>query len=145
MWRQQTEPTLISIARMIHQEFVIFNSKLSSAMWCRRRCWKESNNESLVCEALLWSTVVCSMHPTPLPASPSFQSVQAAPHILASYCPTAQQSTRLLNLFTCQFTVSTHTLSMYRELGLEDTESNGMFALKYSHETHEHCLQNLSK
>lgn len=53
VWRQQIETTWISISMMMHQESVIFNSELSGALWCRGRCWKESNHESLVCGALL--------------------------------------------------------------------------------------------
>lgn len=38
MCEQQTETTLISVSTMIHHEFVTFNSKLSSAVLCIRRC-----------------------------------------------------------------------------------------------------------
>lgn len=37
---EQTKTTLISLSRMTHQDFVIFNSKLSSAVWCRGSYWR---------------------------------------------------------------------------------------------------------
>lgn len=37
---EQTKTTLISLSRMTLQDFVIFNSKLSSAVWCRGSRWR---------------------------------------------------------------------------------------------------------
>lgn len=70
MWRQQIETTWISISRMIHQEFVILNSELSGAVWCRGRCWKDSNHQSLVCGASLCTRHIQLVPASPLPSSP---------------------------------------------------------------------------
>ena len=63
MCGQRIETTLISVSRMIHQEFVISNSKPSSAVLYRGRCWKDSN-ESLGSQ---WTTQTYLKRPANVP------------------------------------------------------------------------------
>lgn len=129
--RQQIETTWISISRMIHQEFVIFNSELSGALWCRGRCWKESSHESLVCGALLCTqrTQLQCLHLLLPPVRAGWTSHL---HIWSSWHPNVPLHNSRHNA-RIYLHANSQSLSMYKELGPKDTGSNWIFALRHSH------------
>lgn len=61
---------------MIHWEFVIFNSKFSSAVLCKGR-WKASNDEPLGGQ---WTTPMYLHHPATVPISEPFKSKRGGIH-----------------------------------------------------------------
>lgn len=114
MRRQQIETTFISISMMIHQEFVTFNSKLSTAVLCKRRCWKDLNNEPVSGQ---WTTPMYLQHVALVPMPESCKSKRAGAHKTQVW--RLSRSTAVLKLFTCQST-ATEELQQVRSWGFRE-------------------------